>query len=49
MMSLFWDLSRGSESSEQFAWLNRWFGETETQFSRSAISLQFESIGVDMT
>ena len=32
-----WDLSRERESSEQFVWLNRRYGETETQLSRSAI------------
>jgi hypothetical protein len=31
------DLSRERESSEQFVWLNRRYGETETQLSRSAI------------
>ena len=34
----FWDLSRERESSEQFVWLNRRYGETETQLSRSAIT-----------
>jgi hypothetical protein len=33
----FRDLSREGESSEQFVWLNRRYGETETQLSRSAI------------
>jgi hypothetical protein len=33
----FRDLSRERESSEQFVWLNRRYGETETQLSRSAI------------
>src|SRR5215468_7895898 len=33
----FWELSRAPESSEQFVWLNRRYGETETQLSRSAI------------
>ena len=33
-----WDLSRERESSEQFVWLNRRYGETETQLSRSAIT-----------
>ena len=32
------DLSRERESSEQFVWLNRRYGETETQLSRSAIT-----------
>jgi hypothetical protein len=32
-----WELSRASESSEQFVWLNRQYDETETQFSRLAI------------
>jgi hypothetical protein len=31
------DLSRERESSEQFVWLNRRYGETETQLSRWAI------------
>jgi hypothetical protein len=31
------DLSREGESSEQFVWLNRRYGETETQLSRSVI------------
>jgi len=31
------DLSRERESSEQFVWLNRRYGETGTQLSRSAI------------
>jgi hypothetical protein len=34
----FRDLSREGESSEQFVWLNRRYGETETQLSRSAIT-----------
>jgi hypothetical protein len=34
---LFRELSRASESSEQFVWLNRQYDETETQFSRLAI------------
>jgi len=34
----FWDLSRERESSEQFGWLNRRYGETETQLGRSAIT-----------
>jgi hypothetical protein len=33
----FGELSRAPESSEQFVWLNRRYGETETQLSRSAI------------
>jgi len=33
----FRELSRAPESSEQFVWLNRRYGETETQLSRSAI------------
>ena len=33
----FRDLSRERESSEQFVWLNRRYGETETQLSRWAI------------
>src|SRR6516162_58015 len=32
------DLSRERESSEQFGWLNRRYGETETQLGRSAIT-----------
>jgi hypothetical protein len=32
------DLSRERESSEQFVWLNRRYGERETQLSRSAIT-----------
>ncbi len=32
------DLSRERESSEQFVWRNRRYGETETQLSRSAIT-----------
>jgi hypothetical protein len=41
----FGDLSRERESSEQFVWLNRRYGETETQLSRSAImpSIRAES------
>ena len=31
------ELSRAPESSEQFVWLNRRYGETGTQLSRSAI------------
>src|SRR4029434_7916104 len=31
------ELSRATKSSEQFVWLNRRYGETETQLSRSAI------------
>ncbi len=34
----FRDLSRERESSEQFVWRNRRYGETETQLSRSAIT-----------
>ena len=34
----FRDLSRERESSEQFGWLNRRYGETETQLGRSAIT-----------
>jgi hypothetical protein len=34
----FWDLSRKREISEQFVWLNRQYGETEAQLSRSAIT-----------
>jgi len=34
---IFWELSRAPHSSEQFVWLNRRYGETETQRSRSAI------------
>ena len=34
----FRDLSRERESSEQFVWLNRRYGETETQLSRWAIT-----------
>lgn len=34
----FRELSRGSESSEQFVWLNRRYGETEMQLSRSAMT-----------
>ncbi len=41
-------LSRERESSEQFVWLNRRYGETETQFSRSAITPQSEPIRVEM-
>jgi len=33
-----WDLSRKREISEQFVWLNRQYGETEAQLSRSAIT-----------
>lgn len=33
-----WDLSCERESSEQFVWRNRRYGETETQLSRSAIT-----------
>ncbi len=33
-----WDLSRERESSEQFVWLNRPYGETETQLRRWAIA-----------
>jgi hypothetical protein len=32
------DLSRKREISEQFVWLNRQYGETEAQLSRSAIT-----------
>ncbi len=32
------DLSREQKSSEQFVWLNRRYGETETQLSRWAIT-----------
>ncbi|MFB3082523.1 MAG: hypothetical protein ACE1Z4_03580 [Gammaproteobacteria bacterium] len=32
------DLSHELKSSEQFVWLNRRYGETETQLSRSAIT-----------
>ncbi len=32
------ELSRASESSEQFVWLNRPYDETETQLSRSAVT-----------
>jgi hypothetical protein len=42
------DVSRERESSEQFVWLNRRYGETETQFSRSAITPQSEPIRVEM-
>jgi len=31
------ELSRAPQSSEQFVWLNRRYGETETQLSPSAI------------
>jgi len=31
------ELSLAPQSSEQFVWLNRRYGETETQLSRSAI------------
>ena len=34
----FRDLSRKREISEQFVWLNRQYGETEAQLSRSAIT-----------
>ncbi len=34
----FRDVSRERESSEQFVWLNRRYGETETQLSRWAIT-----------
>lgn len=34
----FGELSRASESSEQFVWLNRRYGETEMQLSRSAMT-----------
>jgi len=37
-VAFFRDLSRERESSEQFVWLNRRYGETETQRSRSAIT-----------
>jgi hypothetical protein len=40
--TLFWqkfgELSRAPESSEQFVWLNRRDGETETPLSRPAIT-----------
>ncbi len=37
------DLSRERESSEQFVWLNRRYGEMETQLSRWAITPSFRA------
>ena len=36
-IGIVWELSRAPQSSEQFVWLNRRYGETETQLSPSAI------------